>query len=90
MSWMAWTLPTALFFATIALTLVAYTVWGVRSPPLARRGFLPLSTTRGDRLFLGLLASAYINLAWAGFLEAPQSYAALIWVPMLFVIGRWG
>ena len=88
MNWMAWTLPTALFFVAIALCLVVYTLWGVRSPSLPRRGFLPPDPTRGGRL--GLLASAYLNLAWAGLLDAPQSLAALLWVPMLFVIGRWG
>ena len=90
MSWMAWTWPTGLFFIAIALVLAAYTVWGVRSPSLPRRGFLPMATTRGDRLFLGLLMSAYINLAWAGLDVASQSFSALVWVPMLFVIGRWG
>lgn len=90
MSWMAWTWPTGLFFVAIALVLAAYTVWGVRSPSLPRRGFLPMATTRGDRLFLGLLMSAYINLAWAGLDVASQSLSAVIWVPMLFVIGRWG
>jgi predicted small integral membrane protein len=87
---MAWTWPTGLFFAAIACVLAVYTVWGVRSPSLPRRGFLPMETTRGDRLFLGLLASAYLNLGWAGLDVAAQGYCALIWVPMLFVIGRWG
>src|ERR1700759_3279115 len=90
LTWMAWTWPTGLFFLGIALTLTAYTVWGVRSPSLPTRGFLPMPTTRGDRLFLGLLASAYINLAWAFWNGASQSLCAVIWVPMLFVIGRWG
>lgn len=90
MAWMAWTWPTGLFFAAIALTLMAFTVWGVRAPSLPRRGFLPMPTTRGDRLFLGLLASAFVNLAWAGFDLGPQSLCALIWAPMLWVIGRWG
>lgn len=90
MSWMAWTWPTGLFFIAIALVLIVYTVWGVRSVSVPRRGFLRMSTTRGDRLFLGLLVSAYINLAWAGLDVAPQGLCALIWVPMLFVIGRWG
>jgi predicted small integral membrane protein len=31
-----------------------------------RKGFLPMATTRGDRLFIGLLLAAYINLAWVG------------------------
>jgi predicted small integral membrane protein len=89
-AWMAWTWPTALFFVAIALVLMAYTVWGVRAPSLPRRGFLPMATTRGDRLFLGLLMSAYINLAWAGLDVAAQPLCALIWVPMLVLVGRWG
>ncbi|NQD96974.1 hypothetical protein HP532_30390, partial [Pseudomonas sp. CrR25] len=53
MEWMAWTLPTALFFGFIALLLIGMTVWEIRSPCAERRGFLPISTTRGDRLFIG-------------------------------------
>jgi predicted small integral membrane protein len=90
MSWMAWTWPTAIFFVAIALVLAVHTVWAVRLPEVPRRGFLPLLTTRGDRLFIGLLASAYVNLAWAGLFDLPQTLAMLVWIPMLFVIGRWG
>ena len=66
LDWMAWTLPTAVFFIVIALLLVAMTVWQVASPTVARRGLLPIVTTRGDRLFIGLLGSAYIQLLWLG------------------------
>jgi predicted small integral membrane protein len=88
--WMAWTLPTALFFVAIALTLAVFTALGFVAPSPPRRGFLPIATTRGDRLFIGLLASAYINLAWAGGTEASQWLAAGVLVPALLVIGRWG
>ncbi|MFY0525872.1 DUF2160 domain-containing protein [Archangium gephyra] len=64
--WMAWTPTTAGFFGVIALLLAAYTVWGIRSPSLPRRGLLPMATTRGDRLFVGLMGSAFIHLAWVG------------------------
>ena len=40
--------------------------WEIRSPTVERKGFLPIATTRGDRLFIGLLTAAYINLAWIG------------------------
>jgi predicted small integral membrane protein len=90
MKWMAWTPPTAGFFAAIALVLTVYTVWGVLSPSLPRRGLLPMATTRGDRLFVGLLVSAYVNLAWAGVTEATQWLAAVIWVPLMIAVGRWG
>ena len=64
--WMAWTTPVAVFFGCIALMLVGMTVWELKSPTSLRRGFLPLETTRGDRLFIGLLAAAYVNLAFIG------------------------
>jgi predicted small integral membrane protein len=64
--WMVWTTPVAVFFTCIALALVGMTVWEIKSPNIKRRGFLPIATTRGDRLFIGLLTAAYINLAFIG------------------------
>ena len=65
-SWMAWTLPVAVFFSCIVLMLVGMTLWELRSPTVMRKGWLPMATTRGDRLFIGLLLAAYVNLAWVG------------------------
>jgi len=62
--WMAWTLPVAVFFSCIALMLVGMTVWEIKSPTVLRKGFLPIATTRGDRLFIGLLSAAYVYLAF--------------------------
>ena len=64
--WMAWTRPVAVFFTCIVLMLIGMTVWEVKSPSVMRKGFLPIATTRGDRLFIGLLMAAYVNLAWVG------------------------
>ena len=64
--WMAWTLPVAVFFVCIVLMLVGMTVWELKSPTTVRKGFLPLETTRGDRLFIGLLSAAYVNLIFVG------------------------
>jgi predicted small integral membrane protein len=65
-AWMSWTLPVAVFFICIGLMLVGMTVWEIVSPTRLRKGFLPMATTRGDRLFIGLLTAAYINLAFVG------------------------
>ncbi len=65
-NWMAWTTPVAVFFGCIGLMLVALTAWEIRSPTQSRKGFLPIETTRGDRVFIGLLAAAYLNLAFIG------------------------
>ncbi|KRA05631.1 hypothetical protein ASD74_03935 [Rhizobium sp. Root564] len=67
-SWMAWTLPTALFFLTILTLMIGMAVWEYFSPGgNPRIGILRFETTRGDRLFVSLLGSAFINLAWLGF-----------------------
>jgi predicted small integral membrane protein len=68
-NWMAWTLPVAVFFCCIVLMLIGMTVWEIKSPTVMRKGFLPIATTRGDRLFIGLLGAAYVNLAFVAFSE---------------------
>ena len=67
--WMAWTLPVAVFFSCIALMLVGMTVWEIKSPTVMRKGLLPIPTTRGDWLFIGLLSAAYVNLAFVAVSE---------------------
>ena len=62
--WMAWTTPVAVFFSCIVLMLAGMTWWEIRSPTVLRKGWLPIATTRGDRLFIGLLVAAYVNLAF--------------------------
>ena len=89
-SWMAWTWPTACFFAFIFLCLVAMSIWEFASPGGgARHGILGLDTTRGDRLFISLLGSAFIFLAWIGLVNTT------LWVPLVIalvyagVVFRW-
>ena len=57
LEWMAWTLPTAVFFTCIVLMLLGMGVWHALVPTVERRGLLPIATTRGDRLFIGLLGA---------------------------------
>jgi len=90
MNWMAWTAPTAIFFGAIALMLVVMTVWQAVSPSVERRGFLPLATTRGDRLFIGLLGSAFIHLGWLAATGLPLWWALAISVVFLIAMMRWG
>ena len=74
---MAWTRPTAIFFITIICLLVLMSVWEAFSPGGGPRvGILRFETTRGDRLFLSLLGSGFINLAWLG-LVGPDLWKAL-------------
>ena len=90
MEWMAWTTPTAAFFIAIGLSLLVMTVWELLSPTDARRGFLPLSTTRGDRFFISLLTAAFIHLLWIGMVGAHVYIASAIAVVWAVVVLRWG
>ena len=74
-TWMAWTWQTAAFFVFIALCLFAMVIWEKKDPGgNPRRGMLGLDTTRGDRLFISLLSSAFIHLAWLGII------GTLLWI----------
>ena len=90
LEWMAWTLPTAIFFATIILMLTGMTIWEIVSPCIERRGFLPIATTRGDRLFIGLLGSAYIHLAWDFIFDYTAWIAFGISLVWMFIVMKWG
>ncbi len=90
LQWMDWTMPTAIFFVVIAVMLLSMTVWQVVAPSPERRGFLPIATTPGDRLFIGLLVSAYIHLAWIGLTNANLWFALAISLVWMFVVMRWG
>ncbi len=89
MNWMAWTLPTAIFFGAIALMLIGMTVWQLVSPSVERRGLLPMATTRGDRLFIGLLGGAFIHLAWMAATGLPLWWALGISVVLILAAMRW-
>ena len=87
--WMAWTTPVAVFFICIVLMLAGMTVWEIKSPTTMRKGFLPIETTRGDRLFIGLLSAAYVNLAFVGISGKFAAWMSLdadpsIWISFVF------
>jgi len=89
MAWMAWTYPTAIFFAVIAMLLVTFTVLAIRFPETPRVGVLRIETTRGDRLFITLLGSAFINLAWLGLVGVSQPYALILCLIYAAAVFRW-
>ncbi len=90
--WMAWTTPVAVFFSCIVLMLAGMTVWEIKSPTSMRKGFLPIETTRGDRLFIGLLSAAYVNLAFIGISGKLGAWMGLesdpsIWISFVVSMG---
>lgn len=90
LTWMAWTWQTAAFFLFIAACLTAMTVWEWASPGGGpRRGVLGIQTTRGDRLFISLLGSAFIHLGWLGLADAPLWGGSIISVIYAVAVFRW-
>jgi predicted small integral membrane protein len=90
MRWMAWTGPSAIFFAIIIGAIVALLIWELVSPTVERKGKLPMPTTRGDRFFIGLLAAAFVHMAWLGLSTMTPWIATAIAVALMLAIGLWG
>lgn len=90
LQWMAWTGPTAAFFVVVALMLIGMTLWSVFQPSTPHKGFLPIVTTRGDRLFIGLLISAYLHLGWLIFTEDYLWVASIASLAVVVAVIRWG
>ena len=89
-TWMAWTWQTAAFFVFIAICLTIMILWEKRVPGgTPRRGALGLDTTRGDRLFISLLSSAFIHLGWLGLVGPFLWIATIISVAFAVVVFRY-
>jgi predicted small integral membrane protein len=79
-------LPTALFFGVIFCMLLGMAFWEYKSPGgNPRVGILRFETTRGDRLFISLLGSAYIHIAWLG-LTSLNLWWALV-LSLIYAVG---
>ena len=89
MDWMAWTVPTAIFFATIACLLILFTALAIKVPETPRLGILRIETTRGDRLFISLLGSAFINLIWLALMGPPLWGALVLCLVYAAAVFRW-
>ena len=83
--WMAWTPATFALFCGIfgAIALIGILEGFKYRDGLERKGILGLTTTLGDRLFISLLGTAYVFLAWLGLVGQP------LWWPLAISIA-WG
>ncbi len=90
LSWMAWTWQTAAFFAFIGLAVLVMGIWEWRRPGGApRRGVLRIHTTRGDRLFISLLGSAFVHLAWLALVGHHLGVASALSAAYTVAVFRW-
>jgi predicted small integral membrane protein len=88
-AWMAWTWQTAVFFAGLGGVLAVMTILGLVRPEAERLGVLGITTTRGDRLFISLIGSAFIHLAWLGLVGPNLWWALGLSAVYAFAVFRW-
>ena len=91
LKWMYWTWQSAVGFGLFALLLLGLTLWDRVRPSVPRKGLLFMTTTRGDRVFLGIAWFLALVFGWLKF--APEVSAW--WVSALgacsaAAILRWG
>jgi predicted small integral membrane protein len=90
LTWMAWTWPTAAFFVFVFGSIAAMGVWEYfDAGGNPRRGVLGLRTTRGDRLFISLLGSAYILLGWLALFGMPLWGAGAVCLAYTVIVFRY-
>ena len=89
--WMYWTPASLIFFGAIVLALIFMTIWDIRSPSIARRGFLPIATTRGDRLFISIMTLIGVHLVWLAVMGTGMILVATaIATVAVGAVARWG
>ena len=90
-AWMLWTVPSAIGFALIVGIIIVINIVDVWLPGYSRKGFLPIATTRGDRVYIALVAAAFVFLLWMKFLpEKGLIYSPAVVVPLALVLVIWG
>jgi len=90
MTWMAWTMPTAVFFICLGVALALLTVYELIRPTSMAKGFLPMATSRGDRFFISLLSAAFTHLFWLGIVGDSVYIASVLSVVWALLLMRWG
>jgi predicted small integral membrane protein len=91
LAWMAWTWQVGVFFASIAVLLLIFTLLAAYVPETPRVGVLAIATTRGDRLFITLLGSALIHVLWLAFAPADWDLWWATGLSLVFAVAvfRW-
>ena len=89
-TWMAWNRVSIAFFLFIFASIAAMGIWEYYAPGGGpRHGVFGLDTTRGDRLFIALLGSAFIFLGWLGLYGDPLWGGLALSLTWTFFVFRW-
>jgi predicted small integral membrane protein len=78
--WMQWNWAGSVFFILLFLSIAGLTVWDAIAPGSSKKRLLPIATTRGDRLFIGIMGSIGLALLWLALIGNQALWLALLLV----------
>ena len=90
MEWMAWTPQTGVFVLIVFVMLAGLTTLAALHPPVPRKGFLPMATSAGDRVYVGLLGTGAILIALIALTGLPIVLGLVFGAVWMAVVVVWG
>ena len=90
LEWMAWTTSTAVFAGCVLLFLIALAALAVWRPSTPRKGFLPMPTARGDRVYVALLGTGLILIIVLAMTSLALTVGLAIAAVWAVVVLGWG
>jgi predicted small integral membrane protein len=90
LEWMAWTTETAILVVFIFVALAGLAVLAAVHPPEPRKGFLPMPTSGGDRVYVGLLGTGAVLIALIALTSLPIVIGLAIAAVWMAVVVVWG
>jgi predicted small integral membrane protein len=90
LEWMAWTPGTLVFVVGVFVGLAGLTVLALLRPSTPRRGFLPMPTARGDRIYVGLLGTGLILIVLIATTDLSLGVGLGLAAVWMLVVVSWG
>jgi predicted small integral membrane protein len=90
LEWMAWTTATAVFVTSIFVGLGLLTALAAARPSTPRKGFLPMPTARGDRIYVSLLGTGLILIVLLATTSQSLTVGLGLAAVWAVVVLRWG
>lgn len=90
LDWMVWTSGTVVFAIAVFAGLLTITALAIAFPSSPRKGFLPIRTARGDRIYISLLSTGLVMVLWIIMTDRPLMVGLAVAVVVAIPIIRWG